>query len=73
MVPVQGAVTTSHKSKVVTVNRIDNVAQHDAIQAVWKSGLGQVYWQEDKPRDYRELSEQGGALSMVIRVDKARV
>lgn len=71
MVPVQGAVTTSHKSKVVTVSRIDNVATADAIQLVWKSGLGQVYWQEDQARDYRDLSEQGGALSMVIRIDKS--
>jgi beta-glucosidase len=70
MVPVQGAVTTSHKSKVITVSRIDNVATADAIQAVWKSGLGQVYWQEDTVRDYRVLSQQGGALSMVIRIDK---
>lgn len=70
MVPVSGPVTTSFKSKVVTVNRIDNAGKADAIQAVWKNGLGQVYWQEDKPRDYRELSAQGGSLSMVIRVDK---
>lgn len=70
MVPVQGAVTTSHKSKVVTVNRIDNIAKQDAIQAVWKSGLGQVYWQQDEARDYRELTKQGGALSLVVRVDK---
>ena len=71
MVPVQGAVTTSHKSKVVTVNRIDNTGEGDAIQAVWKNGLGQVYWQEDQPRDFRDLAKKGGALSMVIRVDKA--
>jgi len=71
MVPVQGTETTSHKSKVVTVSRIDNTASQDAIQAVWKSGLGQVYWQEDQARDYRELTQQGGALSMVIRVDKS--
>ena len=70
MVPVQGDVTTSHKSKVVTVSRIDNFSEKDAIQASWKSGLGQVYWQEDNPRDYRALAEQGGALSIVIRVDK---
>lgn len=70
MVPVQGPVTTSHKSKVVTVNRIDNKGKSDAIQAVWKNGLGQIYWQEDQPRDYRDLAQQGGALSMVIRVDK---
>ena len=70
MVPVSGPVTTSYKSKVVTVNRIDNEGTADAIQAVWKNGLGQVYWQEDNPRDYRELSKQGGSLSMVIRVDK---
>jgi len=69
-VPVNGPVTTSYKSKVVTVSRIDNLATADAIQAVWKNGLGQVYWQGDEPRDFRELSEQGGALSMVIRIDK---
>lgn len=69
-VPVHGPVTTSYKSKVVTVSRIDNQATADAIQAAWKNGLGQVYWQGDKPRDYREFSEQGGALSMVIRIDK---
>ena len=70
MVPVSGPVTTSYKSKVITVNRIDNLASSDAIQAVWKSGLGQVYWQEDTPRDYREWSAQGAALSVVMRVDK---
>jgi beta-glucosidase len=70
MVPASGPVTTSYKSKVITVNRIDNVGKADAIQVVWKNGLGQVYWQEDKPRDYRALSGQGGSLSMVIRVDK---
>ena len=70
MVPVQGSETTSHKSKVVTVRKIDNVATADAIQAEWKGGLGQVYWQQSEPKDYRELAEQGGALSMVIRIDK---
>ena len=70
MVPVQGTVTTSHKSKVITVSKIDNTGKEDALQATWKSGLGQVYWQQDQARDYRELSEQGAALSMVIRIDK---
>lgn len=70
MVPVQGPVTTSYKSKVVSARTIDNVTQADAIQVEWKGGLGQVYWQEDKPRDYSALAKQGGALSMVIRIDK---
>lgn len=70
MVPVQGSETTSFKSNIVTVRKIDNVATADAIQAEWKGGLGQVYWQETNPRDYRELAAQGGALSMVIRIDK---
>lgn len=62
--------TTSHKSKVITVRTIDNVATADAIQAEWKGGLGQVYWQQPEPLDFRELAAQGGALSMVIRIDK---
>lgn len=62
--------TTSHKSKVITVRTIDNLATADAIQAEWKGGLGQVYWQKPDPQDYRELAAQGGALSMVVRVDK---
>ena len=70
MVPVQGPETTSHKSKVVTVRKIDNVATADAIQAEWKGGLGQVYWQQSDPQDYRALAEQDGALSMVIRIDR---
>ena len=70
MVPVHGPETTSHKSKVVTVRTIDNQATADAIQAEWKGGLGQVYWQQSDPQDYRTLAEQGGALSMVIRIDK---
>jgi beta-glucosidase len=70
MVPVYGIETTSHKSKVVTVRKIDNVATADAVQAEWKGGLGQVYWQQSDPQDYRALAEQGGALSMVIRIDK---
>jgi beta-glucosidase len=70
MVPVQGDVTTSHKSKVVTVSAIDDADQANAIQATWNGGLGQVYWQQDDPRDFRALSEKGGALSLVIRIDK---
>ena len=70
MVPVQGPETTSYKSKVVTVRTIDNVTTADAIQAEWKGGLGQVYWQQSDPQDYRTLAEEGGALSMVIRIDK---
>lgn len=62
--------TTTYKSKVVTVRAIDNVSTWDAIQAEWKGGLGQVYWQRSDPQDYRELAEQGGALSIVLRVDK---
>jgi len=70
MVPVQGPETTSYKSKVVTVRTIDNLAAADAIQAEWKGGLGQVYWQQNDPQDYQTMAEQGGALSMVIRIDK---
>jgi len=70
MVPVQAPETTSYKSKLVTVRMIDNVATRDAIQAEWKGGLGQVYWQQSDPQDYRELAAQGGALSVVLRVDR---
>jgi beta-glucosidase len=70
MVPIAGPLTNAHKSKVVSVRVIDNVAKDDAYQAEWRGGLGQVYWQADKPRDYRELAAAGGALSMVIRIDK---
>lgn len=70
MVWFEAPETTSFKSKVVTVRTIDNVGTADAIQAEWKGGLGQVYWQQSEPQDYKELAEQGGALSMVIRIDK---
>jgi len=62
--------TTSFKSKVITVRTVDNEATADAVQAEWKGGLGQVYWQQSEPKDYREMAAQGGALSMVIRIDK---
>ena len=62
--------TTSYKSDVVTVRMIDNVATWDAVQAEWKGGLGQIYWQQQDPQDYRELAAQGGALSVVLRVDR---
>ena len=42
----------------------------DAVQAEWKGGLGQVYFQEFKTWDLTTLAAQGGALSMVIRIDK---
>lgn len=71
MVPVQGPETTSHKSKVITVRTIDNQATAGAIQAEWKGSLGQVYWQEDKPWDLSALATEGGAISMVLRVDKS--
>lgn len=70
MVPVQGPETSSFKSKVVTVRTIENAATGGAVQAEWRGGLGQVYWQEDKPWDFSGLAEKGGALSMVIRVDR---
>ena len=72
MVPVSGEETTSYKSKIVTVRTIDNEASGDAIQAEWRGGLGQVYWQNynQDAHDYTAFAEQGGALSMVIRVDK---
>ena len=56
MVPVHGPETTSYKSKVVTIRKIDNVATSDAIQAEWSGGLGQVYWQQSNPQDYRALA-----------------
>jgi len=62
--------TTTHKSKVVTVRTIDNVGTADAVQAEWKGGLGQIYWQKTDPQDYREMASQGGALSIVVRIDK---
>ncbi len=62
--------TTSHKSKVVTVRLTDNETTGDAVQAEWKGGLGQVYWQKSDPQDFRALAAQGGALSMVLRIDK---
>jgi beta-glucosidase len=70
MVPVQGPETTSHKSKVVTVRTIKDDAIAGAIQAEWKGGLGQVYWQEEKPWDISAMAAEGGALSMVTRIDK---
>lgn len=70
MVPINGPVTTSYKSNVVSVRWVDNVADLDAIQAEWNGGLGQIYWQKDSPQDYRELAEKGAALSVVLRVDK---
>ena len=70
---VQGEETTSYKSKVITVRKVDNTGTGDAIQAEWNGGLGQVYWQDYNvdPHDYTELAAQGGALSMVLRVDAA--
>lgn len=70
MVPINGPETTSYKSNVVKVRWIDNVAELDAIQAEWNGGLGQIYWQQGSPRDYRELSDKGAALSIVLRVDE---
>jgi len=69
-VPVEGPVTTSYKSKVLTVRVVDNKARDDAYQAEWNGGLGQVYWQTDTPRDFTELAAQGGALSIMVRIDK---
>jgi beta-glucosidase len=70
-VPMQGLQTTTHKNDILTVEWIDNVGKRDAIQATWTSGLAQIYFQADYTRDYSEIAEKGGALSMVVRVDKA--
>jgi len=70
MVPVEGPETTTYKSNVVTVRRADHMKKDDAVQAEWKGGLGQVYFQEFKPWDLTTLAAQGAALSMVIRIDK---
>jgi beta-glucosidase len=70
MVPVEGPETTAYKSNVVIVRRVDHMKKDDAVQAEWKGGLGQVYFQEFKTLDLTTLAAQGGALSMVIRIDK---
>lgn len=70
MVPVEGPLTRSHKSKTVTVRVIDYLQRDDAYQVEWAGGLGQVYWQEFNPHDYRNLAEAGGALSLVLRIDE---
>ena len=38
---------------------------------MWGGGQGQVYWQEQNPRDYREMAQQNGALSLVVRIDQS--
>ena len=70
MVPVEGPLTRSYKSKTVTVRVVDYEDRDDAYQAEFGGGLGQVYWQEFNPRDYRELAAKGAALSMVVRIDE---
>ena len=71
MVLVQGPETKTYKSNIVTVRTSDHMKKDDAYQAEWKGGLGQVYWQETQPRDLTDLATSDGALSMVIRIDKA--
>jgi len=71
MVPVEGPETTAYKSNAITVRRTDHMKKDDAVQAEWKGGLGQVYFQEFKSWDLTMLAEQGAALSMVIRIDNA--
>lgn len=70
MVPVEGPETTTYKSNVVTVRTADHTKRDDAYQAEWQGGLGQVYFQELEPWDLTALAAEGGALSMVIRIDR---
>lgn len=70
MVPVEGPETTTYKSNVVTVRTADHTERDDAYQAEWQGGLGQVYFQELEPWDLTALAAEGGALSMVIRIDR---
>lgn len=70
MVPVQGPETTAFKSKVVLVRELEDETAGNIVQAEWRGGLGQVYWQEDKPWDFSALAAKGGAVSMVLRVDQ---
>ena len=70
MVPVEGPETTTYKSNVVTVRTADHIKRDDAYQAEWQGGLGQVYFQELEPWDLTALAAEGGALSMVIRIDR---
>jgi len=70
-VPIEGPETSSYKSNIVTVTTADYEKRDDAYQAEWQSGLGQVYWQEDQVWDLTGLAAQGGALSLVIRIDDA--
>jgi len=70
MVPVEGPETKSYKSNIVTVQTADYMKRADAYQAEWQGGLGQVYWQEVQAWDLTSLAAQGGALSMVIRIDE---
>lgn len=70
MVPIEGPETRSYKSNIVTVQTADYMKKADAYQAEWQGGLGQVYWQEVQAWDLTSLAAQGGALSMVIRIDE---
>jgi beta-glucosidase len=70
MIPIEGPETKSYKSNIVSVRTTGYMKSTDAYQAEWKGGLGQVYWQEFQSWDLTELAAQGGALSMVIRIDK---
>lgn len=69
-VAVEGPETKSYKNNIVTVTTADYVKRADAYQAEWNGGLGQVYWQETQAWDLTGLAAQGGALSIVIRIDE---
>ncbi len=71
MIPIEGPETKSYKSNIVSVKTTGYMKNMDAYQAEWKGGLGQVYWQEFQPWDLTALAAQGGALSMIVRIDKA--
>ena len=68
-VRVTGAETQSTGADKLSVNRVDT-DQGDAISASWEAGIGQFYWQSEEPVDLRDYHKQGGALSMVARIDR---
>ncbi len=44
----------------------------DLLKVEWKdSNLGQLMWQAEDYYDFSYIAEQGGALMMILRVDKA--
>ncbi|MCA0894931.1 putative glycoside hydrolase [Microbulbifer agarilyticus] len=70
--PVRDGFANTRSPKNVQVDFVEDAIGYNVVEAKWRSGsTGQILWQSKRKLDLEPLATEGGALSLVLRVDEA--